>query len=176
MKRLVMLVAPLGMAACLGEGAELEVGADANELREASAELVGPLVVFSNASRVFRWRATCDCIDIIDGRYLDFTRAADDQDDVPRRSSIDFFKVDPSIGNITPGGFWFRSAHVAGESVFFASRKPFIIQGSPSDVGVIPPRKKQAGDTVGPDDTWVDGEPLTIFSRAGVQTAHFQDF
>ena len=142
MKRLVVLVALLGMAACVWDGSEIEIDPDDPEMgldetatdriagssagdvdgSDQDVELIGPLVVYSNASRVFRWRAHCNCVETIEGRFLDLTRAAGQQDGVPRRTSIDFLKIDSSIGNITAGGFWFRSANVAGEGVWFAAR------------------------------------------------------
>ena len=180
MRRAVLPVLVLLGTGCVVDGDEVEPGSSQQALgadaSPAAGEIeLGPLIVFDNGARVFRWWARCDCVEYVEGRYLDLRRAPEDQDNVPRRSSIELFKVDPSIGNITEGGFWFRSARVAGESAFFAARKPFVIQGNERDVTVIPPRKKQVGDTVGPDDTWVNGEPSSLLAEAGVQTAHFHD-
>jgi hypothetical protein len=135
-------------------------------------------LVFDNTGDVFDWSYFCDCIDGgDDGRYLDLTRAANDQDGAPSRASIDFFKVDPSVGNITAGGFWFRSWHDPdnpGAGASFAIGEPFVIPGDQVDVHVKPPRVLAAGDTVGPDDDWLSGDPM-YNGPAGSQEAHFTD-
>jgi len=171
-KRITLLVLPLGMA-CMGDGSEI----DEAELLGEEAELLAP-VLFENPDRVFKWKASCDCIDTIQGAFLDLTRAPEEQDGEPVRPSIEFFKVDSSIGNSTSGGFWFRgmlNADDGPRSAFFAAGEDFVIEGSDVDTRVTPPLLKQVGDTVGPDDRWVNGEADFFFDGAGVQTAHFRD-
>lgn len=139
-------------------------------------------MVFENQDEAFEWIEWCDCICTEEGSYLDLTRPADMQTGLAGPSSIDFLKRDPSVGNITSGGFWFRGwmdPDETGAEVSFAAGEEILLPGDPdaeADTLVVPPLGKSPGDTVGPSDDWVSGTPeLQRFSDAGVQTVHFQD-
>jgi hypothetical protein len=156
--------------------------ADTESEVDDTAELLGSAIVFENPDRVFKWKATCPCDgrDVV-GRFLDLTRPPDDQDGLPTQSSIEVLREDSRYGILAAGGLWFRSAYdtsTGPDSAFFAAGAQFVIEGVADpdrDLLITPPRRKRVGDTVGPADTWVNGEPAVTYGHSGVQAAHFQD-
>ena len=145
----------------------------------ADARLSPTVPVFENTDGVFVWRMYCDCLDDTFGNFLDLTLPADQQTGTGTPSGIYWFARDPSIGNITPGGYWFRSwrdPEGSTQAAAFAVAPGFWLLGSDpydtwDDIFIHPPLPKNVGDAIGPDDVWRSG----VGPNWGVQTAHFRD-
>ena len=127
-----------------------------------------PVTLFDNSAAVFDWEGgfrgeTGDQ----DGAYLDVTLSAAAQTGQANVRGVQWIYFD-TVGNTSPGGiaFWPRSTFPTN-GARFAAGATFVIQGNEpwGAQHPTPARVLQAGDAVGPFDTW---EP-------SVSNAHFQD-
>lgn len=143
--------------------ADAAAGDDASGQADGAGD--GSAVVFDNADGTFVWTPTryAPCCGTEPGVFLDLTLAAGSQTGDASPSDIEFF-ISWDEANITPGGFYFRSAGDPGLSV--AEGEPVTLQGGVVEMYTMhPPLAMNAGDTVGPTLTW----------RSSPQTVHLAD-
>jgi hypothetical protein len=147
------------------------------------ADAASTLVVFDNSDGAFVWTpfwvyADPCCYDSGTGAYLDLTMDAASQTGEGSLTAIRFFKEYPyPITNW--GAFLFQSWYDPDSpavGAMFAADEDLILEGE-LDLTIVRPLPKSRGDTVGPDDRWVSGDPRERppFGWAGVQTVHLQD-
>lgn len=150
---------------------------------DASTDAGATLIVFDNSDGTFVWTpfwvyADPCCYDSGEGAYLDLTLSAASQTGVGTPSAIRFYKEYPyPISNW--GTFVFQSWYDPDSpavGAMFAADEDLILEGD-LDLTIIRPLPKSPGDTVGPDDRWVSGDPRDPppWGFGGVQTVHLQD-
>jgi hypothetical protein len=141
------------------------------------------VIVFDNSDGTFVWTpfwvyADECCYDSGDGAYLDLTLDAASQTGEGSLTAIRFFKEYPyPISNW--GAFLFQSWYQPDSpavGAMFSADEDLILEGD-LDLTIVRPLPKSPGDTVGPDDHWVSGDPRegSPWGWAGVQTVHLQD-
>lgn len=113
------------------------------------------MIVFDNSAGVFVWEQFVQAFmsPLVPGKYLDITRAANDQPDQPVTSAFHIFTQMPS-GNQNSGSSRLRPSGGAGTG---ASRTELIL-------GVHNAVDELSGGTVGPGDTFTTNGTLAYYS------------